>query len=318
MGNISNRNLKVSIGSKEFLIKDRFTLINGKIKKNLLSEYKDEIFLEISQDLNNIPIAKFIEFLQEQTQEFQHLSQANKLLYFLDEYINTIQNNIDTSSQYREVIHNLLFILQHIELLKKEEYLSRELELSTQYKKSSDIAATKDLMNKLNESLTINMKKLTLFEEDFIQRKNQIDQIKNTIEDYNLKIDRLTIQKKKCFRQINRITREMVGENHVSKEDINLEIKESDGKLSNAEKIRAIQKKAKEIQFEINDINSKKNQTQLKLEELLPLFEIFEKDHQSLLDLINSDKTRIAELETELRNKFKEDKSTELEDFDED
>ncbi|MDX1797731.1 MAG: hypothetical protein R3255_03700, partial [Candidatus Lokiarchaeia archaeon] len=282
-------------------------MINGKIKKNLLSKYKDDIFLEISQDLNNIPLLKFIEFLQEETQEFQFLSKANDLLNFLNEYTNTIQNNIAISSQYRDAIYNLLLILQHIELLKKKESLSRELELSTRYKKSSDIAATKDLMNKLNESLTINTKKLALFEEDFIQRKNKINKIKNSIEEYNIRIQQLNNQKKQCFSQINRITREMAGDKPASKDDIKVDIIEFEGNLTNAEKIRAFQKKAKEIQSEIKDLESKRNQTQLKLEDLLPLFEIFEKDHQSLLDIISSDKRRIDELEVELRNKFKED-----------
>ncbi|MFX1241115.1 MAG: hypothetical protein ACFFA7_07690 [Promethearchaeota archaeon] len=194
--------------------------------------------------------------------------------------------------------------------------MSKELELSTQYKKSSDIVAIKDLMNKLNESLIINTKKLNLFEEDFFQRKNKINKIKNTIKEYNLRIEQLNNQKKQCFSQINRITREMAGDKPASKDDIKVDLIEFEGNLTNAEKIRAFQKKAKEIQSEIKDLESKRNQTQLKLEDLLPLFEIFEKDHQSLLNIISSDKKRIDELEVELRNKLKEDINTEIENID--
>ncbi len=210
-----------------------------------------------------------------------------------------------------------MLILQYIELLNEKETLSRELDLSAHYKKSSDIVAIKDLLNNLNESLTINMKKLDLFEEDFFQHKNQIDQIKNTSENYNSLIQQLTNQKKQYFSQINRITREMAGDKPESKDDIIVDIIGTEENLSNAEKIRAIQKKAKEIQSEINDIKLKKNQSQVKLEELAPLFEIFEKDHQSLIEIIKSDKKRIGELQSELRNKFKEDKSIEIEDIDE-
>ncbi|MFX0007889.1 MAG: hypothetical protein ACFFAV_14365 [Candidatus Hermodarchaeota archaeon] len=194
--------------------------------------------------------------------------------------------------------------------------MSKELELSTQYKKSSDIVAIKDLMNKLNESLMINTKKLNLFEEDFFQRKNKINKIKNTIKEYNLRIEQLNNQKKQCFSQINRITREMAGDKPASKDDIKVDLIEFEGNLTNAEKIRAFQKKAKEIQSEIKDLESKRNQTQLKLEDLLPLFEIFEKDHQSLLNIISSDKKRIDELEVELRNKVKEDINIEIENID--
>ncbi|MFX0021358.1 MAG: hypothetical protein ACFE9S_03470 [Candidatus Hermodarchaeota archaeon] len=298
------------------MIKDRFTAINGKIKKNLLSEYKNDLFLELSQDLNVIPIIKFIELLQEQTHEFQNLLKANEILSFLHEYLKIISNNIAISSKYNEIIDNILIIFEYIKLQNQKESLLKELELSTHYKKSSDIAATKDLLKKLNESLTLNIKKLELFEEDFFQRKNQIDQIKKTLGDYNSKIQQLTNQKKDCFSQINRITREMAGDKPEPKKNINVDIIEFEGNLSNAEKIRAIQRKAKEFQSEINDINSKKNQTQLKLEELTPPFEIFEKDHQALLDLINTDKNRINELKSELRKKFKEENITEVEEFD--
>ena len=119
-------------------------------------------------------------FLQEKTQEFHYLLKANELLDFLHEYRKIISNNITISSQFNEIIQNLFLILRYNELLKEKESLSRELELSNQYKKSSDSAASKDLLNKLNESLTLNMKKLKLFEEDFFQRKNQINQIKKT------------------------------------------------------------------------------------------------------------------------------------------
>ncbi len=291
-------------------------MITGKIKKNLLTEYKSDLFLDISHNLTRIPIEKFIGIIQEETQEFQHLLKANELLYFFHEYRKIVSNNISISSQYNEIINNLLLIFQYIELLKKTESLSKELEFSTQYQKSSDYTTSKDLLNKLNESLTINMKKLKLFEEDFFQRKNQINQIKNTLNDYNSQIQQLTTQKKQYFNQINRITREMAGDKQELKNDIKINIIESDGNLSNAEKIRAIQKKAKEIQSEINNIKSKKSQTQLKLEELTPLFEIFEKDHQSLLEIINIDKERIKDLQSELKNKIIDDKSTEIQDID--
>ncbi|MFX1378468.1 MAG: hypothetical protein ACFFA4_05195 [Promethearchaeota archaeon] len=257
-----------------------------------------------------------MDFLKEQKEEFQDLLKANELLYFFHEYRRIIINNIATTSQYNEIIYNLLSLLQYISFLKEKESLLRELELSIQSKKSSDIAATKDLLNKLNESLANNENKLKLFEEDYFQRKSQINEIKITLDNYNNKIQQLTNQKKQCFNQINRITREMGGDKHESKQVIKIDIIESEGDLSNAEKIRAIQKKAKEIQFEINEITTKKKETQIKLDGLTPLYKIIEKDHQSLLEIINNDKKRIKELQSELKNKFKDEKNTEIKDID--
>ncbi|MFX0038977.1 MAG: hypothetical protein ACFFCY_09620 [Promethearchaeota archaeon] len=190
-----------------------------------------------------------------------------------------------------------------------------ELELSIQYKKSSDLNAIKDLLNKLNESLNKNLNKLKLFEEDFFPRKNQINQIKKTLDEYNSIIQKLTDQKKQCFNQINRITREMTGDEHESKNAIKIKLIESTGDLSNAEKIQALQKKAKEIQYEINDITLKKSHSQSKLEELIPLFEILENDHQTLLEIINTDNKRIKELQSELKNNIKDDKNIKIEDI---
>lgn len=209
-----------------------------------------------------------------------------------------------------------MLILQYQKLLIEKNSLSKELELSTRYERSSEIATSKDLLNKLNESLNLNKQKLKFFEEDFIQHKNQINQIKKKLDEYNSIIKKLTDQKKKCFSQINRITRKMSGNKQESKNNIQINIIDSTSNLSNAEKIQAIQKKAKEIQSEIKNIESKKSQTYKKLEKFTPRFNILEKDHQSLLDIINTDKKRIQDLESEIKNRFKEGKSLGFQDFD--
>lgn len=163
--------------------------------------------------------------------------------------------------------------------------------------------------------MSLNLKKLKLFEEDYSQRKNQVDQIKKTLKDYNSKIQQLTNQKKQCFRQINQITREMAGDTRESKNDIEIINIGASTNLSNAEKIKNLQKKAKEIQSEISIITSKKSQTQLKFEELDPIFASFERDYQSLLELINNDEQRINELQSELKNKIKDTESAEIKDI---
>ncbi|KKK57272.1 hypothetical protein LCGC14_3056140, partial [marine sediment metagenome] len=45
-------NLKISLGTKEVTIQDRFTLIKGKFKKDLLANYKNKFFIKISEDFN--------------------------------------------------------------------------------------------------------------------------------------------------------------------------------------------------------------------------------------------------------------------------
>lgn len=250
--------------------------------------------------------------LQEETKAFHDLLKANRLIEYLNKYRKIVMNNIRISSQYNDIIKNLILILRYNELLKEKDSLLKELELSSQYKKSSDVAAITDLLNKLNVSLALNKKKLKLFEEDYFRRKNQNEQIKKTLNDLNSKIQQLNNQKKNCFSQINRITREMEGDTQESKNDTKMNIIQFNNSVSNAEKIKTLQKKAKEIQSEISNITLIKNQTQIKLKELNPIFKNYESDYQSLLEIVKNDEKRIKNLQIDLKNKIKDNNTTEI------
>jgi len=274
------------------------------------------MFLEISEDFNKIPSEKLIGLLQEYSEGFHQLLKSNKVLDFLHEYRKIVSKNIDFSSQYNEIVENLILLLNYNMLLKEKQSLLRELDLSEHYKKSSEITASTDLIKKLNESLITNKTKLKLLEEDFFQYKNQIDQIKEKLVDFNLKIQELTKQKKQYFSQINKITREMSETIPGSKNETKINVVETSSKLSNAERIKILQKKAREIQFEINNIKSKKSQTQFKLEELSPIFEVYEKDYQALLDINTTEQKRVEDIQSELKEKIKDDGTVTFQDND--
>jgi len=259
-------------------------------------------------------LKKFSEFLQEETKEFLKLLKIDHILDYLNEFREIVYNNLDFTSQYNKIIQNLILILRYNMLLKEKESLSRELELSSHYKKSRDITAITDLLKKLNESLTENKNKLKFLEEDYFQQKNQVEHIRKEIDDYYKRIQDLTKEKKKNFSEINRITRRMSGNTENSKNIVHDNVTESDVNLTNAEKIKSLQQKAKENQFEINNIKSEKNQTQLKLDDLKPIFEIYEKDYQSMLEIINNDQKRINDLQSELKDKIKDDENTQIKD----
>ncbi|MFX0041857.1 MAG: hypothetical protein ACFE8L_02995 [Candidatus Hodarchaeota archaeon] len=312
---IQLNNLKISIGKKEIIITDRFTLILGKIKKNLLTQFQDEGYLTISKNYELIPIDNFIEIFQNQTNNFFELSKAPKLLDYLGDFRRIINNNIEIFSQYSKLIQSIIHTFKFNLLLKKKEILLKELKLSEASKRSSELTAISNLIEKLNESLINNTNKLKYLEEDFLQHKSKIDLINKTLEDYNLKIQNFNKQKKECFNQINRITRQMEGVKKETKDDLKLTI-EFDENLSNAEKIQALQKKAKKIQYEINEIKTKLHETSLKFEELYPQYEIFEKDYQNLLDIIENDHNKINTLKNEYKGKIREFEDVSDEDLD--
>ncbi|MFX1417392.1 MAG: hypothetical protein ACFE9N_00585 [Promethearchaeota archaeon] len=229
------------------------------------------------------------------------------MLDFLIEYHKITHKNIDINSQYNEIVESLILIVNYNMLLNQKQYLLRELELSKHYKKSSEITASSELLEKLNESLVSNKTKLKLLEMDFLHRKNQIDQVNEKLADFNSKIQELTKQKKHCFSQINKITREMSEDVPGLKNEKKGNTIETNNNLSNAERIKRLQKTAKEIQFEINKNKSKVDQIQFKLEELRPIFEIYKKDYHTLLDIINTEEKRIKDLQSELKEKIKDD-----------
>ncbi|MFX1314931.1 MAG: hypothetical protein ACFE9T_03645 [Promethearchaeota archaeon] len=302
---IQLESLRISIGEKDIAIKDRFTLILGKFKKNLLNQYQNEGYILISENFNLIPIDEFIKIIQKEAKEFSELLKALKLLDILNNFHKKVKINIDIFSKYNDFIQSLIHSFEFNLLLKKKNVLLEELELSKIREKSSELTAISDLIDKLNESLINNKNKLKYLEEDFLKRKNHINQVKKTLNNFNLEIQNLNKQKKECFNLINRITRKMESSKEEKKDDLMLPI-EINNNLSNAEKIRALQKKAKEIQYEINENKAKLDEVNLKFEELKPQYEIYEKDYQNLLNIIENDEKKINKLQIEYKEKLKQ------------
>ncbi|MBY8986395.1 MAG: hypothetical protein KGD65_15080 [Candidatus Lokiarchaeota archaeon] len=229
-----------------------------------------------------------------------------------------MEKNIEVVSQYYEFIQSMILILQYITLLKNKEQLSKELEITERFKQSSSIKAITNLLTKLSESMDNNKKKLKYLEEDYYQRKNQFDHFTKQISDYSSRIQELTNLKKNCFSQINKITRDMSG-NLINQKEKSEGIVEIDNNLTNAQKIRAFQTKAKEAQIKIKTLNSELEELKLRLEEFDPLYQTYKQDYNNLIDVIKSDTKKIEDLEFKLRKELKEsekDPSQDYEEFD--
>ncbi|MFX0083133.1 MAG: coiled-coil domain-containing protein [Candidatus Hodarchaeota archaeon] len=299
---------KVSIGSKEIPIQDRYTVIKGRFKKDMVKYLKNEVFSEILENIDLIPLKKFSEIYEKRLDTSYNLEKGIDLVTLLNKFHDLMKKNIEFVSEYSEILQSMLLILKFNSLLKKKENLLREFEITDKFTKISDIAAISDLLNKLNKSINDNKKKLQYLEEDYLQRKNQIDQINNTIKNYELKVKNLTKQKKEFFNQINKITRAMSGSPIKEKEESNL-FPEIDNSLTNAQKIKAFQTKAKEVQSEINELNLKIDETKLKYNEFNPLYETYKRDYDKLKNIIKTDEQRVEELQVEFKENIMETKN---------
>ena len=209
MISIETQLTELKIGNNKIIIKDRFTLIMGKFKTDSLKQYQtDNIYNKIS-NFNSLQIENFAELYENQAKKYIDLYKSKNILTFLKEYGKIANLNSNLILQFTTLIQSLISSLNYNVLLKKKEILLNELELSKLRNESSVILAKTDLLNKINESIIHNKKKLKFREEDFLFLKIKRDQYVNSINNYNLKIKDLTNKKKENFTQINKITREM-------------------------------------------------------------------------------------------------------------
>jgi len=270
----------------------------GKFKKDLLSPYQDTNIFEFLEDFNSIYLQDFVNVFENQQKEFTDLDKSLYLLELLSEYRKISISNSEIIDHYMKTVKSLLYTLNYSIFKHKKSMLLKELELSKIKQKSSKLSAKTDLLKKLSDSIDKNRVKLQYLEEDYLKQKNQFSQIKSLIESFNEKIKDLNKSKKDCFNQINRITREM--------ESPDLKQKEDDIPISNSEKIKELQKQAREFQFDINKTKTDLSDTKIKFNEINPKYEKLDSDYQELLNIINDDEERLKNLQEELKDNLKE------------
>lgn len=304
---INKNRTEIKIGDNKIFIEDRYTLVQGKFNLNQFHEYYNDVYLQIQENLDLIPVEKFIKIISNKPNNLFGLSNFTKILDLLFDYSKVVENNLEIYLRFNKNIEILYTLLKLIYFSAKKKILSRELELSKIRKSSSDILATADLMKILTESINNNKVKLSYIKEDYFQRKNQIDKIKNDLTTYETLIQEQSQIKKNCFDQINKITRKLEGSKTENEDDSFLRLG-IDTNLTNSEKIRALQKKAKDTQYEINKIRLRSKQSQAEFEELSPNYEIYRNDYEEILKTINEDEERLRQVHKNYEKELRENK----------
>jgi chromosome segregation ATPase len=280
----------------------------------MIQDFHHQEFTQIIENLESIPASKLINYVQDQSDGLIELGNSLEILDYLNDYRKIVDNNFDIFTNFKRIIDNILSVLRIIHLTERQNQLKLELELANKYKKSSELSAIIDLINKLKETIASNRLKLNYIEEDYLKRKNQIDQINENLALNEKSIQELNQIKKSCFSQINKITRQIDGAS--TNQDIDSMSKLGiETNLTNSEKIRALQKKAKDSQYEINQIKSKSNQIKGELENFFPQYEIYKKDYEEILESIEEDENRIRTLQKEYKTEINRNKEFQIEDI---
>ena len=308
---INKNRTEINVGENKIFIEDQFTLVQGKFKLNQFHDYYNDDHLQIQENLDLIPVEKFIKVMSNKSNSLFGLTNFTKILDILSGYNTIVENNLEIYLKFSKNVEILYTLYKLIYFSAKKKILYRELELSKIRKFSSEILATADLMKSLTESINNNKVKLAYIKEDYFQRKNQIDKIKKELTTYETLIQEQSQKKKNCFNQINKITRQLEGSKTENEDNSFLRLG-IDTNLTNSEKIRALQKKAKDTQYEINKIRLRSKQSQAEFEELSPNYEIYRNDYEEILEAINKEEKRLRQVQKNYGNELKENKDVQF------
>jgi len=279
-------------------------LIKGKFKLDSIEQYQIKNFEELCINLDSIPLKKFFKILYQEKEKFKDLDKGLKLIGILNDQNKTIKKNLNFLSEFIDILELLLLTVEIKELKVRKEALKSEYKIAKKYKDSSDFLAASDLLKKINESIEQNNKKAGYLEQDYFQQKNQIDLIKKDINKHELEIENLNSQLKDCFAQINQITRYTENNSEGGRNEV-LKSLGINTTIRNSEKIRMLQLKAKEISYNIKQTKSKKGELNVKLNKVLPKYEVYKNDYEKLLNIIKRDKKKAKEIQSELKQKIK-------------
>ena len=296
---IEDEHKQITIGTQKYIIQDKLTLIIGKIKEDDLISFKDENLVDLIKSLDPLPVENIIKNLES---DYPVIKKSINLLKYLKDYLKSVELNADLITKYNNLTQKIILSFQFIFLNNEKSQLNKELEIAKTYKQSSEIQAISDLLEKLNGSLIHDKTNLNYLEQDYQKKKNQIDKLNQEIQNVIDILKNLTNKKKLCFRYINSITRNMDASSKIIKneKEINSTL-ELDPELTNAEKIRILQIKAREIQHEINKQKLKIGETQLRCDNLSPQFKIINEDYEKLIRLIEEDEKKVNRKENELK-----------------
>jgi len=307
------KSIKIKVQKKEFIIKDKYTLIKGDFELDDLSHIPYPNFFKIIDNFNEIPLEKFVKLTndeKEKTKSKKDITQTN-LLSYVEKFQKSLKSTTHVIEEYFELSESFKILLKFNILNRKRENLHKELELSKIKKKSSKIAAKTDLIDKLQKSIEENKEKLQYLEEDYFKLKNRRSQIKNTIEKYQTDIKEFNKAKKDCFKEINKLTREMSEPSKEKKQDRE-DVKEIAFPVT--QKIRALRKKAKEYHRKVKETKNKLRESQSKLKKIKPNYEQFQKDYDTLTAEIKRDDSELENLQRDL--KINLDKEIDIKDLD--
>ena len=220
------------------------------------------------------------------------------MLEILSSFHSITKYNSNVIDLYNGLIKSYLSILKNNFFIKEKENLLKQQEI---FKKTDSISESSEIiekLKKLNDSIVLNKQNLKYFEEDYFKERIRIDEIKKVINDYDIKIKNLELQKKERISQINKITKEM--------DEYPIKNEKKNNNLSYSKRIQELNKQAKNYQYKIKRTSEKLNKLRLELEKYISRFDTLELNYLDLLNKLKIDRNKQNKIKKELGNRLNE------------
>ncbi len=88
---INKKRTEIIVGENKIFIEDRYTLVQGKFKLNQFHEYYNDDYLKIQENLDLIPVEKFIKVISNESNSLSGLTNFTKILDLLSGYSKIVE-----------------------------------------------------------------------------------------------------------------------------------------------------------------------------------------------------------------------------------
>jgi len=283
---------RINIADNEIDIKNQFTLILGKFKKEQINQFQEFDTYDLFEVFNVISFEKILTLFKIETNNLRFGEILGPLLSNTEFLIRLIERYCDLTQYFNQSLQLRI-------LANDNETLEKILEIRAKIDKNSGLKDTLDDVKDLYNLIFEKKQTLNYLEEDFIKQKMKRDRFSKSIDNLLTKLENASLQKEKVFKKINEIT----GENETPRE--------TDNELTDSQRILKLQQQGRDYNYEMKKINENIEEESAEFREFKLNFSIIEKDYKLLESTIDDYDNKLNKLKKELAKVI----DTELDEF---
>ena len=283
---------RINIADNEIDIKNQFTLILGKFKKEQINQFQEFDTYDLFEVFNVISFEKILTLFKIETNNLRFGEILGPLLSNTEFLIRLIEKYCDLTQYFNQSLQLRI-------LANDNETLEKILEIRAKIDKNSGLKDNLDEIRDLNNLIIEKKQTLNYLEEDFIKQKMKRDRFSKSIDSLQAKLKNLNLQKENAFKKINVLT----GENEASRD--------TDNELTDSQRILKLQQQVRDYNYEMKKINKIIEEESTEFREFKLNFSIIEEDYKLLESTIDDYDNKLNNLKKELA----EDIDTELDEF---